>query len=35
MRPQIEISNFQLEIKLGHHFYVEFYGELNGDGLEP
>ena len=32
--PKIEIFNFELEIKLDHHFYVEFHGESNGDGLE-
>ena len=32
--PQIEISNFELEIKLCHHFHVEFHGESSGDGLE-
>ena len=34
MGPKIEIFNFELEIKLDHHFYVEFHGESNGDGLE-
>ena len=32
--PKIEISNFELEIKLAYYFYVEFHGESNGDGLE-
>ena len=32
--PKIEISKFELEIKLDHHFYVEFHGESNGDSLE-
>ena len=32
--PQIEISNFELAIKLAFYFYVEFHGESNGDGLE-
>ena len=32
--PKIKISNFELEVKLAHHFYVEFHGESSGDGLE-
>ena len=32
--PKIEIFNFELEIKLDHHFYVEFRGESYGGGLE-
>ena len=34
MGQKIEIFNFELEIKLDHHFYVKFHGESNGDGLE-
>ena len=32
--PKIEIFNFELEIKLDHHFYVKFRDESNGDSLE-
>ena len=34
MGPKIEILNFELEGKLDRHFYEEFRGESNGDGLE-
>ena len=30
----MEIFNFELEEKLGLHFYVKFYGESDGDGPE-
>ena len=33
MGPKMGIFNFELEIKLDHHFTVEFHGEQNGDGL--
>ena len=32
--PKIEISNFELEIKLAHHFYVGFRDESNGNSLK-
>ena len=30
----MKIFDFELELKLDHHFYVKFYGESDGDGPE-